>query len=92
MTVPTSQAFATFSLHISDAPGLDKLLIELRMTPDAVVHDDIGRSAFSHNGLTFGIGHKISHMLHPIHPLEEILLEDVLMGHVAIITGGIPSM
>ena len=92
MTVPTSLSLPLLCQHEIDASRLDKLLVELRMATDAIVHDDLRAGIFSHDGLPFGMGDEISHMLHAVHTFESILLEDVLVRYVAVIASCITAM
>ena len=92
VTVPASLAFATFGHHVVHAAGLDKLLVELRMATDAVVHDHLGTHVFSHDGLTFGVGDEIGHMFQAVHRLETILGHQVGVRHMAVVASGVSAM
>ena len=92
MTVPTSLSLPLLCQHEIDASRLDKLLVELRMATDAIVHDDLRAGIFSHDGLPFGMGDEISHMLHAVHTLKSVFLEDILMGNMTVVAGGITPM
>jgi len=88
VTVPASLAFASLCQHVVDAAGLNKLLIELCMAADAVVHDDLGTGILGHDCLALAVCDKISHMFHSVHGLETILHDEILMWHVAVVTCG----
>ena len=92
VAVPASQSLSTLGHHVVDAPGLDKLLVELGVAADAVVHDDTCRSIFGHDGLPLGMGHEVGHVLHAVHPLEKILHGNVLVGHMAIVACRVAAM
>ena len=92
VTVPAGFAFAALGHHIVNAASLDKLLIELGVATNAVVHDHLCAHVFCHDSLTLGMGDKISHMLHAIHRLETIFGHQTGVGHMAVVTSGISAM
>ena len=92
VAVPAGFAFASLGHHIVDAASLDKLLIELGVATDAVVHDHLGAHIFCHDGLSLGVGDKIGHMLHAVHRLETIFGHQTGVGHMTIVASGVSAM
>ncbi len=92
VTVPTGFSFAAHGHHVVDAAGLDKLLVELGVASDAVVHDHLGTHVFRHDGLSLGVGDKIGHMLQAVHRLEAIFGHQTGVGHMAVVASGVSAM
>jgi len=92
MAVPAGFAFACLGHHKVDASRFHKLLIELGVATDAVVHDDFGTHVFGHNGLTLAMRHEIGRVLQSVHCLEAIFGRKAGVGHMAIVARGVTSM
>ena len=92
MAVPADLAFAHGSHHIVHLSGVDQCGVEVGVTTDAVVHDDlVGSFAWTWR-LTFEVGHELRYMVKTIGCLEEVLAGDVLMGHMTVVACGIARM
>ena len=92
VTIPAGFSIATFGHHIVDTASLDKLLVELGVATDAVVHNHLGAHIFCHDGLSLGVGDKISHMLHSVHRLKTIFGRQTGVGHMTIVASGVSAM
>ena len=92
VAVPADLAFAHSRHHVVHFSGVDQCSIEVGVTTDAVVHDDlVGGFAWAWS-LTFEVGHKLRHVVKTIGCLEEVLAGDVLMGNMAIVACSIARM
>ena len=89
MTVPAHFASLRQLLHITHASSLHKLLIQLRMTADAVIHYYLAGQRFCHRRLPLSMGYKICRVLQSVHRLEAVLQRKVLVGHMAVVTRGV---
>lgn len=92
VTIPAGFAFSAFGHHIVNASSLDKLLIELGVAADAVVHDHLGAHIFCHDGLSLGMGDKISHMFYSVHRLKTVFGHQTGVGHMTIVASGVSAM
>ena len=92
MAVPAGLALAALSFHIVYASGLDKLLVELLVAADAVVHNDLVGHALCLDGLMLAVGDEISNMLHAVNTFEGIVCGDIVVGHMTVVTGHITTM
>ena len=92
MAVPTRMAFPALGLHIVDAACLDKLLVELFVTADAVVHDHLVRHRLRLNGLMLTVRDEVGYMLHAVKTFEAIVSQQIAVGHMAVVARRIASM
>ena len=92
VAIPAGLAISSLGHHVVDAACFHKLLIQLRVVANAVVHNHFGAAFLSRDGLPLAVGHKVSHMLHAIHAFKQILVGDIVMWHMAIIALGIATM
>ncbi len=92
VAVPADLSFAHSSHHIVHFPGVDQCGVEVGVTTNAVVHDDLICSFTRTWRLTFEVGHELRYMVKTIGCFEEVLTGDVLMGNMAIVACSIARM
>ena len=92
VAIPTCLALPSLRHHVVDTTRLDKFLVQLRMTTDAIIHNDLCAAILSHDRLTLTACHEICHVLHAIHALEGVMRHDVAIRDVTVVAGHIPCM
>ena len=92
VAVPASFSLASLCHHVIDASSFHKLLIQLRVATNAVVHYNLGTGILGHNGLMLAVSYKISHVLKAVGGFEGIFLENIIMWNVAIVTRSVTAM
>lgn len=92
VAVPAGLTLAGLSLHISHPAILDELGGELGVTADAIFHNNLAAHVLREDGIVLGICHEKSHVLHAVHPLEEILAHNIVVRDMAVIAGGIAAV
>ena len=86
VTIPAGFAFAIHSIHVGDHTGVDELLIQLRVTADAVVHDHLIALLARTQRHRFTSQREDGGVEQSIFGLEGILEEYVVMRHMAVVT------
>ena len=88
MAVPAHLAALSLLRHIAHAARLYELRIQLLVAADAVVHHHLARQRLGLDSLMLHVAHEISRVLQSVNRLETVIHGQVLMGHVAVVTGG----
>ena len=63
MAVPAHLTSLSLLLHVTHTARLYKLLIQLGVAADTVVHHHLSRQRLGHRSLSLGVSHKIGRML-----------------------------
>ena len=92
MTVPAGLSLAFLSHHVVNLTGLHHLGVQLCMTTDTVVHDNLCTLFLSLRSLSLAMGEEHCYVLHAVCALEEILAGDVLVRHMTVVASSIATM
>ena len=92
VTMPALDTLTALGHHVVDTARLDKLLVELRVATDAVVHDDLGAGILGHDGLTLAVGHEISGVLEAVHRLEAVFGCQAGVWYMAVVACRVTAM
>ena len=85
MAIPAGLALTLLYPNITYHSGFDKLCIELRVAPDAIVHDHpfAGIAGTDHHWLS--LHGKNGRVVKPIHSLESIFTEGIVLWYMAVV-------
>lgn len=92
VAVPAGMSCPALGFHIIDTARLHKLLVELLVATDTVVHDDLIRHCLSLNGLTLTTRDEVSHMLHTVEAFKAIVRQEVAVRHMTVVARRVTSM
>ena len=92
VTIPADFAFAYSRHHVIDLASIDQCGVEVGVTTNAIVHDDLVSSLTGTWSLTFAVSNKLGNMIEAISSLEEVLAYNVLVRYMTVVAGGITRM
>lgn len=92
MAVPACLSVADEGHHVVYPADIHKLVGQLRMATDAIIHNDLRTGFLGLDGLRFAFSEKGTYVLHAVHSLKHPFLYHILMRDMAIVASGIPAV